>query len=337
MAQVTGFSVLTYGTIPAPGLAWGQGETVSTESDPRLLFTGPSPFGGHRYALFELCPRRYGLTHEAHPMPLRDEAGALVSPPPSVDSPDPDSEESGGQWELIRGTMIHTGLAHHYARLRARQANDEATYNLLYEPIDAMKALCEQEVTRNPIDYDLWHDALGVGTRVMQGYAAKYAFEKVRIEAVEEVFALELGAAKAPYTFRLDLGVRDSSGKVWMMDHKTTTKIRDYHSFTYGVSIQFQAYAVAGQVIYADSYGGVSLNMIECGDKGAPYFVRPELQAIPGFLSGFAARIEALYIQMQDLVVKGVPPSLWPKKPGYSSCRAFGKVCPYYERCRLYP
>jgi hypothetical protein len=304
-------------------------------SDPRLLFTGPSPFGGHRYALFELCPRRYGLTHEVYPMPVRDAAGTLISAP-HVDA-DPEAEESGGQWELIRGTMIHTGLAHHYARLRARQKGDEATLNLLYEPADAMEALCAQEVARNPFDRDLWHDALSIGTTVLKGYAAKYAFEKIRVEAVEEVFVMEFGDSLAPYTFRLDLGVRDSAGKVWMMDHKTTTRIRDYHNFTYGVSIQFQAYAIAGQSIYADSYGGVSLNMIECGDKGSVHFVRPDLPAIPGFLAGFAARIEALYLQMQDLVVRGVPPSLWPKKPGYSSCRAFGKVCPYYERCRLSP
>jgi hypothetical protein len=144
--------------------------------------------------------------------------------------------------------------------------------------------------------------------------------------------ALNMG--EAPYTFRLDLGVRDTLGKFWFVDHKTTTRLRKDHGVIYGLSIQFQAYAIAGQAIMADRYGGVMANMIECGED-ALKFERPRMPSIPGFLMGFAERIETIYRQMKALVDAGLPPSRWPKRPGFGTCRAYGKMCPFYDRCRL--
>jgi len=312
------------------------GFSVSAANDPQLLFTGPSPFGGHRYALFDLCPRRYGLEHEHYPMPYYDQNGVLSSPPEVHIDPltihDDWAEAEGTVWELVRGTMIHTGLAHHYAIMRARQKGDDETINRLYSPIEAMRALARYEKERKPEDTDLWDSALELGQRILPSYANRYAFEKLRIEVVEEVFALNMG--EAPYTFRLDLGVRDTLGKFWFVDHKTTTRLRKDHGVIYGLSIQFQAYAIAGQAIMADRYGGVMANMIECGED-ALKFERPRMPSIPGFLMGFAERIETIYRQMKALVDAGLPPSRWPKRPGFGTCRAYGKMCPFYDRCRL--
>jgi hypothetical protein len=302
-------------------------------SDPRLLFTGPSPFGGHRYDLFDLCPRRYGHEHPDFPLPLRNESGALVSPPHDPDAPEPKSA-----WELIRGTMIHTGIAHHYARKRAKQTGDEATYERLYAPVASLAALHAQERPRaHPEDWGLWDDALRLGERVVKEYCKRYAFESSTVEVVEEVFVLELGENKAPYTFRLDLGLRDSSKKVWMVDHKTTTRLRRDHGWQYNISMQFQAYAVGGRAVYGSEYGGVVANMIECpepDDMGTrPVFERPNMPNVSGFLAGFASRISEIYGRMKALHAAGIPPQKWPKKPSYRSCRAYGRLCPHYEKC----
>ena len=321
---------------PSYGPTVTSGFSMSATNDPQLLFTGPSPFGGHRYGLFDLCPRRYGLEHEHYPLPYFD-AGGVLSPAPEVyvdplTMPDDWDEGEGTIWELVRGTLIHTGLAHHYALMRARQQGDEETIKRLYDPIKAMSVLADYEKARKPEDADLWDEALHLGRSILPAYANRYAFEKLRIEVVEEVFVLNLGAA--PYTFRLDLGVRDAGGKFWFFDHKTTTRLRRDHGTIYGLSIQFQAYAVAGQAIMGERYGGVTANMIECGE-GPLKFERPRMPSIPGFLAGFAERIESIHKRMVELVDAGIAPSRWPKRPGYGTCRAYGRICPFFDRCRL--
>ena len=304
-----------------------------TMADSRLLFTGPSPFGGHRYALFDMCPRRYGLDHSEYPMPYYDESGQLASPPAHLNE-----TEDETAWELVRGTMIHTGLAHHYARKQAKERNDSARYDLLYPPLEAMEALHAQERERAYVgDRLMWDEALAVGNRVYRQYAGRYATERARVEVVEEVFSMELGDLKAPYTFRLDLGLRDSARKVWMVDHKSTTRLRGDHGWLYGISTQFQAYAIGGRAVYGEDYGGVMANMIECPEPedlgGKAIFSRPPMPAVSGFLYGFAERISSIYGRMLALTESGIPPELWPKNPSTHTCRAFGRMCPYYEKC----
>ena len=46
--------------------------------DSRLLFTGPSPFGWHRYESFLKCPSQYGWNYGENPLPSFDAQGALV-------------------------------------------------------------------------------------------------------------------------------------------------------------------------------------------------------------------------------------------------------------------
>lgn len=308
---------------PALTKAVDPGSFVSTGK--RLLFTGPSPFGGHRYELFDMCPRRYGLEYTHNPLPTFDSSGQLVST-----HADQDGEESA--WELIRGTMVHTGLAHYYA-LKRNGPDDQG----LYSPEDAMKALHAQERSRaHAYDRVHWDNALLVGLRVLPAYAARYAFDKSRPVVVEEVFTMELGELNAPYTFRLDLGVMDSSGQFWAIDHKTTTTLRRDHGWIYGISTQFQAYAVAGSAVYGQNFGGVQANMIQCPNPESnedPVFERKTSPNVAGFLAGFGDRISAIYGRMLELVSKGITPDRWPKRPGTRSCKAYGRICPYYDRC----
>lgn len=300
-------------------------------ADSRLLFTGPSPFGGHRYVLFDSCERRYGMEHKDHPMPLYDAAGGLVSPPMR-------GEGEPSAWELIRGTMVHIGLAHHYARKRAQQQGDTETYERLYPPLEAMQALhAEEKPLAHFDDRWNWDNALIVGENVLKKYMQRYAFERARVEIVEEVFIMELGANKAPYTLRLDLGLRDSANKVWMVDHKTTTSIRPDTAWGYALSTQFQAYAIAGRAVYGGAYGGVIANLIECPEPEdtvtPPVFVRPDMVAVPGFLYGFAERISEIWERMQKRYASGLPPEKWPKNPGARTCKAYGRICPHYAAC----
>lgn len=80
------------------------------ERDPRLLFTGQSRFGWHRYETFMQCPRKYAYKYV--------EGG---------------SEERRA---LSLGTHIHLGLAHYYKHLQAKQRQEDCD---LYDPLEAIR------------------------------------------------------------------------------------------------------------------------------------------------------------------------------------------------------
>lgn len=309
----------------------------TADADPKLLFTGPSPFGGHRYDLFDTCPRRYGLTYEKNLLPIFDDQGQMVSYTPSKgeDNSEDADEPQEPVWALIRGTYVHTGLAHHYALRRAQQQGDKID---IYSPTEALQALHHYDCEADPNNADIYTEALTVSDKVTKSYMAKYAFEKAKVIVVEEVYTLRLGQARAPYTFRLDLALQDGEGKVWMTDHKTTSrKLRD-HGKIYGISTQFQAYAVGGQAVYGHNYGGIVVNMLEIPEDGGPIkFDRPKTPSVSGFLAEFPNRIERLFRNLTDLVYSGLPVHRWPRRTGYGSCFAFRRPCPFYETCRHQP
>ena len=312
--------------------------TVSNaQDDAKLLFTGPSPFGGHRYDLFDLCPRRYGLTYEKNPLPIVGEDGQLVSYAPSAVQDDSDDADEPQEiaWALIRGTYVHTGLAHHYAIRRGQQQGKPAN---IYQPVEAVRALHSYDCDADPHNADIYTEALKVTEKVVTAYMAKYAFERAKVIVVEEVFTLRLGESQAPYTFRLDLALQDNEGKVWMTDHKTTSRRLRDHGKIYGISTQFQAYAVGGQAVYGHNYGGIVVNMLEIPEDNSPIkFDRPKTPGVPGFLAEFPERIERIFKTMTALVYSGLPVQRWPRRTGYGSCFAFRRPCPFYETCRHQP
>jgi len=154
---------------------------------PNLLDTGPSPFGWHRYETFMRCPQLYAYSHKGPP---RDDA------------------ESGRA--LALGSMVHVGLAHHYARMREEQHGRAP--GSLYEPLDAITALAAKK------NGPAWHEHAGLARDIVRGYLARYAAERPEILHVEEVFALDFDGA--PITMRVDLVWRGKDGRVYFVDHK---------------------------------------------------------------------------------------------------------------------
>ena len=76
-----------------------------------LLDTGPSPFGWHRYETFLRCPQLYAWTYHA-------------------------KEPGEDGRALAMGSLVHVGLAHHYARMRETQQGRDAT--AYYDPVDVL-------------------------------------------------------------------------------------------------------------------------------------------------------------------------------------------------------
>ena len=180
--------------------------------------------------------------------------------------------------------------------------------------------------------FSTWAECSEIAKDVTRKYAAHYAFERVRVEYVEEVFRLFIGEKRAPLTFRVDLVIRDTGGQVWFVDHKSTGKILSSHPKSYSMSGQFMSYTTAGRLIYGDQFGGCLLNMIEAG-RGAPRFERPNLLGAPGLLAGFPASVERVWGEIQKL--SDTPAGYWPIAPTEHTCWTRYGACNHYDNCRL--
>jgi hypothetical protein len=268
-------------------------------TQPLLLDTGPSPFGWHRYETFLRCPQLYAYSHKGEKH---------------------DDSESGRA--LALGSMVHVGLAHHYARMREdQQGRDPAAY---YEPLDAVTALAAKK------DGPAWREFAGLARDIVRGYVTRYAAERPEILHVEEVFALEFDGA--PLTMRVDLVWRGRDGRVYFVDHKTTGRITTSHPRWYAVSGQFLAYRWAGRLAYGDQFGGVVCNLIQTDVKDIT-FARPQLAPVPGLLRKFPEAIREAWRRLQELEARNLAVSEWPAHPSEHTCWTRYGACPMYARC----
>ena len=157
------------------------------DSDRLLIFTGPSPRGWHRLQLFLECPQRYAWNYIAGLKGINEDA------PP-----------------LVKGSLVHLGLAQHYAQIREKQNGRDP--KLYFDPIEAIDVMIEAKPH--------WKEHGELAKRVIDAYLLKWRNERFKVVAVEELLEAEIEGYR--FTGRMDLVVEDSAGKVWIIDHKTT-------------------------------------------------------------------------------------------------------------------
>lgn len=203
----------------------------------RLLDTGPSARGAHRLESALICPALYAFTkvvkHE---------------------------EALGDRGPLVRGSMGHVALAHHYARLGCVQHQmDPEAYFTPHEAIDLVAAKMLPTSTQY---LKLIHDAY-------DGYRAFYATERHEVVGVEEPADTMVPTPDGPlrFTQRWDLRTRDDAGRVWITDHKFVAKVEAKTVARYVLSIQFASMQWLGHHFFGKDFGGVKLNLIGVGSS----------------------------------------------------------------------
>lgn len=159
-------------------------ESAAVTTDRILIDTGPSPRGWHRVESFLTCPMRYYWRRVA-------------------------KVEMEPTFPLVRGTLGHVMLAHHYAQAVSRvRGLDPAKF---YSPLEASEIIAQR------------YGALGVEARqhAYRGFTRHcqvYATESFEVIGIEKL--LDTHFEGFLYTARADLVVRASTGKVWIYDHK---------------------------------------------------------------------------------------------------------------------
>lgn len=221
---------------------------------------------------------------------------------------------------LLRGSLVHAGLAQHYRRMQESQAGGNADeWATPDEGIDA----CAGELGPAAAEY------VAMSKHIVRSYIARYTTESVFPVAVEEVFSATIDGWK--YTQRLDLVAREADGKVYIWDHKCVGRIDQKTVTRYTLSGQFLGMATFGRATYGDEFGGVKLNLILA--DGA-IFRRELVDPAPNALRTFPISVAHARRLVDDFDSAGTPFNEWPKALSEQTCVSTYGLCPAFELCR---
>lgn len=263
----------------------------------KLIDSGPSPRGFHRLESFLRCPTQYWWRHVKG-----------VTLPPG----DP----------LVRGTLVHVGLAHHYAFLAATQRKVPSLADTVYAPEEAMGIVAARYAEQG-------ERLLPVARKLLDAYVHRYPGERVRVIGIEQL--LETAFEGYRYTARADLVVEDSKGKVWIWDHKVVGRIEDKVFRRYAISGQFHGLAHLGVRTFGPRFAGLLLNVI--GVDGRMERRSPEPAPwLYGRWPHVVADTERQIERLADLPVES-----WPAAASETVCVTPYGLCDHFEACRWGP
>lgn len=274
--------------------------TLTMTDERVLLNSGASKRGWHRLERYLRCPRLFAL----------HSAGLLGN--------------GSNSEPLVRGSLVHVGLAHHFARLQAKQGN--LAPERFYTPQEAMDLVA-------PTFGKLGSELLPVASETVAAYLALYSDEGWKILHVEQEFTTEIsdGTRTRTYTLRPDLGVEDSSGRVWIIDHKCQAHIG--HIERYTLSGQFLGLQLLGRQLYGAAFGGCIVNAIQAWPK---FKVKKyPVDSAPESLKRFPQLVLDVEDQIARLENEGRDPMDWPGACSEFMCTNVYDRCEAFEICRF--
>ena len=225
---------------------------------------------------------------------------------------------------LVKGSLFHIGLAHHYQLKLTPDAD-------LLQPEQAIYALAEKE------GGDLWSKHAEKIVEAVDAYIEHYKECSWKVIAVEKELRARIppkgrsGVSAFLYTQRVDLIVEDVHGKVWLVDHKSCYRITGKTLRQHILSGQFLGYQVFGQKMYGDRFAGVIVNRMKL--SSAYDFDRCALEPAPSAVAGFVPMLRTIEKKIQDHSHLTDPLEY---TPVFSDQVCFGKYgqCPAFDLCR---
>ena len=223
---------------------------------------------------------------------------------------------------LIRGSLVHAGLAQHYRRMQARQEGEvESDWATPEAAIDS----CALELGPAAAEHAAEMKS------AIDKYRWNWSTEKLEVLAVEEVFSMQVGTYK--FTQRMDLVAQEQDGKVWIYDHKTTGRLSKQVGERYTLSGQFIGMQTFGREMFGEKFGGVKMNLIGLSDP--VQFSRQLPDPAPAALGGFKLAVLHARERIAALDASGLPGGDWPQALSEQVCvTAYGK-CDYFDKCRF--
>jgi len=283
---------------------------AATQGEGKIIYTGPSSRGWHRLQLAAECLQRYAWRYES---PAKKGKG-----PPSP--------------ALVKGTLIHLALAQRYATMRAEQraargwmeggrGDDPADWCDSYTAVDLISRLEGTEKYAQ------------VALDAYDAYCQRYDYEQekqtMEIIAVEDLVSTRI-RGKYLLTGRLDLAYRDMAGRIYVMDHKTTSRLTQRHKIYYGMSGQMHAYLYMAREAYPNVVG-MKINMIQ---HTTPKFERFDLMRSPFLEQKFEQTVVDIEESIERMLETDRNYDDWPKAMSELTCIHRYGECDFIDQCR---
>jgi hypothetical protein len=133
-------------------------------------------------------------------------------------------------------------------------------------------------------------------------------------------------------TRRLDMVIRDRSGKVFIWDHKHQARVGASKSVDgYAIDGGFSAFRIMGKQVYGSDFGGVALNLIQ---TQAPWKIaRPMVPATPHRDNHFADMLWRAEHSLARLDLELPAFWDWPKAQHETVCVGRYGACPAMKMC----
>ncbi len=286
-------------------------EAAKAEGARILIFTGPSPHGSHVLGVFNRCPALYDALYVS---------GWLSSGMAATDY-------------LTRGTLVHVGLAHHYARAGAKQRggldHEGAHYTdpeAFYTP-QAAVALAAERMAAEGDRYAFL--LLPLAQRILATYERLVTVTTIdrgiRVRAVEQVATITCGGF--PFTARLDLVVDVQDG-IMVWDHKVLVRPKEAANM-YSHSGQIHGHRMIGNSLWGQKFKGSKLNAIPADpENGSIHRVSPH--AAPGMVAAFPQMVYDTHAQIAQYKQTRAP-GHWPRT--LNCVDRYGVRCPAWDSC----
>ena len=237
----------------------------------------------------------------------------------------------GGNLHLVFGKAIHEAM-----EILMYDLSPQAQSNA----IDIFMTIYRGEFPDESTDSDRGVKTPIKGLEAITGYAAKYnsidSFDSVRTEIAGTVPIND----EDFLTFRIDAIIRDKDG-VWLMDHKTTSRVSQVWMDQWSMSFQLGTYS---HVLYslheADEVWGAKINGIALYKKGVE-FLRVPVKKSPEMMQSWLFNanhwmdmINKEFSRLSQSTDSHSVLEAFPQNTG--SCGSYGG-CPYLDFCMAWP
>jgi hypothetical protein len=279
-----------------------------------LINSGPSSRGSHRISAFLRCPQLF-----AYEQILK--------------------LDQSNRGPLVRGSIGHVGLAHHFARKRAEQRGEDPN---IYYTVEESLGLIAHSFGEMGMHF------LPIAARAVTAFIAQNIFATAEVLEVEKEAKAWLRweakyAAARPdradkkylITQRFDLVERDGAGKVWIIDHKFVSNIQGKTVSRYTLSAQFHLMQWFGHALYGEDFAGARINLIECQDStDKPVKMKSiPVEPAPHAVRNYARNICDMEERIADLEAQGRDPMDYPMASHEQVCISpYGK-CSFFAAC----
>ena len=276
----------------------------------KLINPGPSRRGWHRLQKALRCPRLYALAYKS-----KDGRGERLPSEP-----------------LIKGSLFHMALAHHYAQIQEQQQGKTETE--YYSPLESVALLAKEQPEKYIPE---WESYVADVQRVYLDYKVRWASRQWKVLAIEKEVCANIHDEERNetyfYTQRVDaIWEHPVTKQVWFVDHKTAGRVTQRTIGQYSMDGQMLGYGMFGQQMFGERYGGVLLNFIEWPKEGkSPRFERKRTDPAPYSVSRFKSTIiQAERIIRDHEKLEAVE---WPGVHNSIACWPYGP-CEFYETCQ---